>query len=235
MTLQQLHERLLSWATAAPRAQALLRAKKEHFDRHGEPHEEDRSYEVRANGMLDHYLYEFRPDGGGTTLERFIEAEGPSLSPAEVAAYRALAQNVHGLFEVRKIKEGNVRLRDVFSGLDHDVTERRHIVGLEKEDLLEARLLPFESGLFFSGAFLYHAREARKTVLAEVKRIKKATPKGSAIDVKPFLARLSQMALKMERYRNVRLESIYDFSPGARIWTARAPQGDGGAGENESR
>ena len=234
MTLQQLHERLLSWATAAPREQDLLRAKKKHFDRYGEPHEEDRSYEVRVNGMLDHYLYEFRRDGGGTTLERFIEAEAPSLAPGELAAYRALAQNVHGLFEVRKIKEGSVRLRDVFSGLDHDVTERRHIAGLEKDDLLEARLLPFETGLFFSGAFLYHAREARKAVLSEVKRMKKAAPKGSAIDVKPFLARLAQMALKMERYRNVRLESIYDFSPDARIWTPRAPQGGGGAGESQS-
>jgi hypothetical protein len=41
--------------------------------------------------------------------------------------------------------------------------------------------------------------------------------------VKSFLARLSRMALKMERYRNVRLESIYDFSREARTWTPRPP------------
>jgi hypothetical protein len=221
MRLQQLHERLLSWATAAPRDQDLLRAKKEHFERYGEPHEEDRSYEVRLNGMLDHYLYDFRASGGGTTLERFLEAEAPTLAPEELAEFRALAENAHGLFEVRKISEGKVRLRDVFSGKDHDVTERRHVVGLAKDDLIEARLLPHAGTLFFSGAFLYHPREARKAVLAEVKRIRKATPKGASIDVKSFLARLSRMALKMERYRNVRLESIYDFSPEARTWTPR--------------
>jgi hypothetical protein len=227
MTLQQLHERLLSWATAAPREQELLRAKKEHFEHHGEPHEEDRSYEVRLNGMLDHYLYDYRPAGGiGTTLERFIEAEAPSLAPEDLAAYRALAQNVHGLFEVRKIKEGSVRLRDVFTGKDHDVTERRHVVGLAKDDLIEARLLPFGGTLLFSGAFLYHAREARKAVLAEVKRMKKEAPRGAGVDVEAFLARLSRMAMKMERYRNVRLESIYDFSPEARTFTPR-PQGGG--------
>ncbi len=224
MTLQQLHERLLSWATAAPRDQDLLRAKKEHFERYGEPHEEDRSYEVRVNGMLDHYLFDFRVrDGVGTTLELFLEAAGPSLPPEEVEAYRALAQNVHGLFEVRKIKEGRVRLRDVFSGRDHDVTERRHVAGLEKGDLIEARLLPFDGTLLFSGAFLYHPREARKVVLAEVKRMRKTVPKGMEIDVKGFLARLSRMAMKMERYRNVRLESIYDFSAEARSWTPRLP------------
>jgi hypothetical protein len=225
MTLQGLHERLLSWASAPPRDQELLRAKREHFEQHGEPHEEDRSYEVRVNRMLDAYLYEWRPGSGGTAVERFVEAEGPSLPPAELEAFRALVQSVHGLFEVRKIKDGRVRLRDVFSGRDLDVTERRQVAGLDKDDLLEARLLPFDGGLWFSGAFLYHPREARKAILAEVKRMRKATPKGAELDVKPFLARLSRMALKMERYRNVRLESIYDFSPEARTWTPRPTSG----------
>jgi hypothetical protein len=228
MTLQQLHEKLLSWATAEPRKDQLLAARREHFERHGEPHEEDRSYEARVNGMLDHYLYDFRlAPGGPTTLERFLQAEGPSLAAEELSAYRALAENVHGLFEVRKIRDGGLRLREVLTGEDHDVTERRHVAGLEKEDLLEARLLPFDGGLVFSGAFLYHAREARKAVLAEVKRLRKEAPRGSQIDVDAFLARLSQMALKMERYRNVRLESIYDFSAEARAWTpTRPPSGE---------
>lgn len=213
MTLAQHHERLLSWATAEPRKGDLLAARKEHFARCGEPHEEDRSYEVRVNGMLDHYLYDFRPAGGaGTTLERFMEAEGPSLSPDELRAYRDLAANVHGLFEVRKIGGAQVRLRDVFTGADHGVTERRQVAGLEKGDLLEARLLPFDGALFFSGAFLYHPREARKHILAEVKRLRKAASKSHPPDVKAFLATLAQMAMKLERYRNVRLESIYDFS-----------------------
>jgi hypothetical protein len=226
MTLQELHERLLSWASAPPREQELLQAKRQHFERYGEPHEEDRSFEVRVNGMLDAYLYQYRPGGGGaTTVERFVEAEGASLSPAEVEAYRSLAQSVHGLFEVRKIKDGQVRLRDVFTGRDIDVTERRQVAGLDKDDLLEARLLPFEGALLFSGAFLYHPREARKAILAEVKRMRKAAPKGATIDVEPFIAQLSRMALKLERYRNVRLESIYDFSPEARTWTPRPPPG----------
>jgi hypothetical protein len=229
MTLQHLHERLLSWATAPPREPELLRAKGEHFARYGEPHEEDRSYEVRVNGMLDHYLYDFRPsDGAGTTLERFMEAEASSLTPEDLAAYRALAENVHGLFEVRRIKPGEVRLRDVFTARDHDVTERRHVAGLDKGDILEARLVPFGGALFFSGAFLYHPREARKAILDEVKRMKKGAPKGATLDIEGFLARLSHMALKMERYRNVRLESIYDFSPEPRSFTPRPPTREGG-------
>jgi hypothetical protein len=224
MKLLELHERLLSWASSPPRDQDLLRARQEHFERYGEPHEEDRSFELRINGMLDAYLYDYRPEGGrGTTLERFVESEGASLSPEDLAAYRALGQAVHGLFEVRKIKDGRVRVRDVLTGRDHDVTERRQVAGLAQDDLIEARLLPFEGGLFFSGAFLYHPREARKAILAEVKRMKKTAPRGVVLEANPLLARLSRMALKMERYRNVRLESIYDFSPEARTFTPRPP------------
>ncbi len=223
MTLQQLHERLLSWATAEPRKDDVLAARRAHFEAYGEPHEEDRTHEVRLNGMLDFYLYEWRPTGGATTIERFLEAEGATLSPEEVEQYRELAKNVHGLFEVRKIRDGQIRVRDVFGGADYDVTERRQVPGLEKGDVLEARLLPFGGALFFSGAFLYHPREARKAILSEVKRLKKAAGKqGVTPDVPGFLALLSRMALKLERYRNVRLEAIYDFSPDARTMTPLA-------------
>jgi len=171
MTLQNLHERLLAWATAEPRKERLLEARRLHFEAYGEPHEEDRTYEARLNGMLDFYLYDFRPDGGGaTTLEDFLAAEGPGLEPGERTAFHELARNVHTLFEVRRIAEGQVRLRDAFTGKDFDVVERRQLVGLEKGDVLEARLLPHDGALVFSGAFLYHPREVRKPILAEVKR-----------------------------------------------------------------
>jgi hypothetical protein len=224
MTLQQLHERLLSWATAEPRKEDLLAARRDHFGRYGEPHEEDRTFEVRVNGMLDFYLYDFRsPEGGETTIQRFMAAEAASLSAEELAGYEDLALNVHGLFEVRKIMDGKVRLRDVFAGGDYDVTERRSVAGLDKGDVLEARLLPFEGNLFFSGAFLYHPREARKPIFAEVKRLRKAAGKGGTPDVGAFLALLSRMAMKLERYRNVRLESIYDFSSEPRTMTPPRP------------
>lgn len=217
MTLSELQEKLMSWATADPRKPELLAAKAEHFSAYGEPHEEDRTYEARLNGMLDHYLYDYHPGGGSqTTLELFLDAHQGELAPDEEAAYRDLARTVHSLFEVRKIADGAVRVRDVFTGGDYDVTERRQVAGLAKGDLLEARLIPWESKLFFSGAFLYHPPEARKKVLAEVKRLRKEAGKDGRPDVAGFLATLSRMAFKMERYRNVRLESIYDFTQDVR-------------------
>jgi hypothetical protein len=217
MTFQELHERLLSWATEGVRGEDLLAAKALHYAARGEPHEEDRSFEVRVNGMLDFYVYDWRPaPGARSALERFLDEQAALLPPEDLAAYRDLAGNRHGLFEVRKLKDGLVRVRDLFTGEDHDVTERRSVAGLEKGDLLEARLLPHLGQLLFSGAFLYHPKEARKPILAEVKRRKKAAGKQGTVDVPPFLDLLAHMAMKVERYRNVRLESIYDFEAAVR-------------------
>jgi hypothetical protein len=176
------------------------------------------------NGMLDHYLYDFRPPGSSeTTLEIFMRDEGPSLTTEELASYRILAKNIHGLFEVRRIRVGEeLRLRDVFTDGEYDVTERRHMVGLEKGDILEARLLPHDGKLFFSGAFLYHPAEVRRTILAEVKRLRKDAAKaGTELDAKAFIALLSRMAFKLERYRNVKVESIYDFRQPAKAFGLR--------------
>jgi hypothetical protein len=224
MTLLELHERLLSWATAEPRKADLLSARDEHYARYGEPREDELSFEPRVNGMLDHYLYDYRPNGQKTsTLENFIAANGAEMPASDLAAFRALTGNVHGLFEVRKIQEGLVVLRDVFADRDHPVVERRQLAGLAKGDLLEARLLPWGDELRFSGAHIYHPTEARKRILAEVKRLRKEAGRKGSPDVKGFLALLSRMAFKFERYRNVRLESIYDFSPEALAVTPRPP------------
>jgi hypothetical protein len=222
MTLPELHERLLSWASADPQDPLLLAARQDHFARYGEPHEEDQSFERRMNGMLEAYLFDWRPSPGApTALERFLAEQGDALPAEELAAFRALGANRHGLFEVRRVEPGQVRLRDVFTGEEIEVTERRQLAGLAKGDLLEARLMPFDGQFWFSGAFLYQPREARSRVLAEVKRLKKAAGKHGRPDLPGLLATLSRMAFKLERYRNVRLESIYDFSADPRAMTPR--------------
>jgi len=220
MTLSELQEKLLAWATSEARKEELLAARRDYFDRHGEPHEEDKSFETRMNGMLDHYLYDFRPPGSSeTTIGIFMREMGPQLTTDELALYRVLARSVHGVFEVKRIKAGQVRLRDLFTDVQHEVTERRQMLGLSKGDLLEARLLPFQGQLLFSGAFLYHPQEVRKIVLAEVKRLRKEAGKGGSPDVESFIATLSRMAFKLERYRNVKVESLYDFRHEARSQT----------------
>ena len=102
---------------------------------------------------------------------------------------------------------GWVLLRELFTGLDFQVSERRALAGLAKGDVIEARLILFGGNFWFSAAFCWHPRHAVPSILKEVKRRKKA---GDAQPLQ-FLGECAKRALKADRYRNIAIEKIYEF------------------------
>jgi len=220
VTLEELQERLLAWAAADERQPWLLEARRAWFALVGEPHDEDKSFEQRMNGLLDHYLFDFRPDGTHPTLELFLRDGAGDLTTDARAQVREMGRARRALFEVRKIHPGKVDLEEVLGGARHEVVERRTLAALAKGDIIEARLLPHAGQLYFSASFVYHPREVRKAILKEARRRVKEAPREVPPEPDEFLAVLSRMALRLERYRNVRVESIYDFD-------APAPRGAG--------
>src|SRR6476660_1724343 len=134
---------LIAWASAEERKPDLVEAKAEYFKLTGEVFEDDKSFEMRMASFLDYYLFDrVSPKSGKTPAQEYFELQ-QSQSPEQASAYRSFTETLHGLFEVRKLGKGMVRMRELFSGKDHDVTERRQLAGLEKGDILEARLIPF--------------------------------------------------------------------------------------------
>lgn len=203
-------DRLLAWASGPERQAEILEAKAAFFERIGEAHEEDRSFEARLGLFVEHFLFD-RPlrDEGRTPAQVFLDLHRDQLEPQELPAFEAFVGTVHGVFEVRKLgtKQG-LRIREPISKREFEILERRGVVGLDKGDIFEARLLPMGDEHIFSGSFLYHPTEARKAILAEAKRRRKADSEASSTELAHDLARL---ALKLERYRSVSVENIYKF------------------------
>jgi hypothetical protein len=203
-------DRLIAFASADDRKQDLLAGKAEYFRLTGEVYEDDRSFEARMASFLDWFVFDRpAPANGRTPAQEFLERLAQQgAPPAELSAFRGFTETLHGLFEVRKLAKGTLRLRELYSGKDHDVTERRTVAGLEKGDVIEARLIPHEGLLLFSAAFLFHPREGVKSILKELKRRKKKEPERTSQEL---VWECSRMALKVERYRQVAVEKIYDF------------------------
>lgn len=201
-------DELIAFASAEPRKPDLLNAKAEYFRLTGEVFEDDAIFELRMASFLDYYLFDRKsPQTGQTPAEELYglkQAEGA----ADLSVFRGFTETLHGLFEVRKLGKGMLRLRELYSGKDSDVTERRQMVGLEKGDILEARLIPFNGFLLFSSAFCYHPRAAVKAIKKEVKRRKKKEPTRTPQDLTFEAAR---RAVKAERYKQIAVERIYDF------------------------
>lgn len=202
-------DRLIEFGSTEERKEDLLAAKAEYFRLAGEVHEDDKSFDLRMAAFLDWYLFDrVAPTTGRTPAAEFCEVHGAELSPEEQGIFRGFTETRHGLFEVRKIGKGIIRLRDLETAKDHDVTERRQVAGLEKGDVIEARLIPVAGHLLFSAAFVWHPKEGTKAIFKEIKRRKKKEPDRPFKDI---VWDTSRMALKVDRYRQIPIERIYDF------------------------
>lgn len=207
MPFQPYLDELVQWATPESAKGLQLEARQEFFARYGEIFDDDKQFEGRMAALLEYFLFDRKgPDGRtpAVALYEKVLTEGP---PERAAAFRAFTETVHGLFEVKKLSGQNVRLRELFVGMDYDVTERRQHSGLTKGDILEARLIPFGGEFFFSTASTWHPREAVPLIHKQVKKLRKL----QLTSPSDFLADCAKRALKADRYRNIAIEKIYDF------------------------
>jgi hypothetical protein len=201
-------EELITWATPAANKDDLLLARKEYFHRTGEVFDDDRVLEMRMAAFLEHYVCDrVAPHLGGTPARaRYLEAL-KAESSERCAAWRAFSQTVHGLFEVKKLAVGSVRVQGLFSHLDFAIAERRQLVGLAEGDVLECRLIPFGGVWRFSSAWCFHPHRVAKHIRSHARHLQ-AT---SLVDEPAFVADCAHRALKVERYRQIAVEKIYDF------------------------
>jgi hypothetical protein len=200
---------LFALASHEARKPDVLAAKAEYLRLTGEVFEDDRSFEMRMASFLDYFTFDYRPASTGRTAAEEFHAAKVTAGAPEASRAEAFTRTVHGLFEVRKLRPGFVRLRELFSGVDYDVSERRALAGLHKGDVLEARLIPLDGRrLVFSPAFCFHPREAVKAIKREVKRRKKKEPERSP---KELVWEAAKRAMKVDRYRQIAVEKIYDF------------------------
>src|SRR5262249_13843138 len=163
-------DELIAFAGAEARKAELLAAKAEYFRLTGEVFEDDQLFEQRMASFLDYYLFDRRNAQGMARGKELLEKRRASAAPEAVSALQSFTATVHGLLEVRKLGKGSLRLRELHSGKDYDVTERRHVAGLEKGDILEARLIPLSGHLLFSGAVFYHPQGAPPGIPNDPKR-----------------------------------------------------------------
>ncbi len=201
-------EELVTFATPETTKDDLLAARAEYFEKTGEVFDEDRQIELRLAGFLEHYACDrLAPHFGKTPARERYERALREAGHHRAAGFRALTETLHGLFEIEKISPGEVKLTSLFGGITRDVTERRHIVGLEVGDVIEARLIPFDGHFHFSPSYCFHPHEAAPLIRAEAKRLAK-----DGVDERAFVFECALRALKVDRYRQIAVEKIYDFS-----------------------
>ncbi len=201
-------EKLASWATSETFQEELALARKTYFDVSGKVHEEDDSFDVRMTAFSEYYLFDHvleTDHAGRRPVERYLDEHAETLTTEDRSVLRGLCRTRLGLFEVRKLKDIDLRVRDLLTGDDLEVHERRRLAGVEKGDLVQTRLVPYKENLIFGRAFIYHPREVRKVLIKAAKVRRKSGVLDEPRDREHFLSLLSRTVLALERQRSKNL------------------------------
>jgi len=190
------------------------KAKYEFFTASGNVHEDSSNFLERMNLFLDWYVFDRKLDNDDLTpLEFYYEKHHASFSESEERFFEGMRSFISSVFFVKSVNRERVRVKDLFTGEIHEVSDSYVINLVNKGDVFQGRLFPIEGKSIFSIGFCFHPQETVGYIKSEIKKIKNmGHPYHTA-----FMARLALMKLKTEEYSHVPVAHIYNEEPKIRF------------------
>lgn len=204
--LQTLIEKILSHFAGEKFKDELIAAKKFFFESSGVLDEHTDSFEVRMSQFYDWYFFSRDLSGyGRTPLEVCQETRELRFTEDELKLIEILKNHKHSLFELIKIKNGDIYIKDLFNDQKIVVKKSSCFFGFEPDEIFEVRLFPYEENFIFSKGFCFHPPTAKKFIQSEIKKHKKDPD----LDPEVLMFRLLRMRYKYDQYKHVAPEMIY--------------------------
>lgn len=184
----------------------LDKAKKEFFGSTNLLEEDSGGFDLRMSQFFDWYFFTRELSGyGRTPLEVCHLERALRFDEAETSQIEQLKNHRHSLFELVKIKNDDIHLRDLMKNEKIWVRNSPWVYGFAADEIFEARLIPDGKMWVFTKGFCFHPASARPFILDEVKRHRE----DADLDPQAFMLRLVKMRSKFEQYKHVRPEMIY--------------------------
>ncbi|MCH8327707.1 MAG: hypothetical protein IID15_04180 [Candidatus Marinimicrobia bacterium] len=165
-------DQLIALATSDHYADGIYDARQEHQKLTGEIYEDDKSYESRMAMFLEWYIYDrVLAESQMTPLESLIKENRNGWSRHELEIFEGFIRNIHGMFLVKKVRDDSIIVLNMFDDEKYEVKEEQGKLIFNKNDLFEARLMPYENAYYFSGNFCFHPGKALKFIKKEVEKV----------------------------------------------------------------
>ncbi len=202
----QLIEKILAHFAGENFKEEVRQAKSEFFDNAGILDEHSDQFELRMSQFFDWYFFTREMKGyAQTPLEAAYMARELRFSAEEQILIERLRQHRHSLFQFIKLKGQDVTIKDLLLNKKIVVRQSPWTFGFDPEELFEARLIPHGENWIFTKGFCFHPLDAKKYILAEVKRHRK----DADLNPEDMMLKLVKMRYKFERYRHVKIDMIY--------------------------
>lgn len=210
MTFQECIDKVLEAYSTGAFYEEVKRAKAEFFERAGKVAEGSFGFESQMQAFLDWYLFDRPLEKYEICPVKMFVFEHLSKFPTEdQVLFQDLTRSIHSLFELIKVKDEDVYVKDLFTGEKYIVEDSHVNAGFTKGDLFEGRLIKHRDRLVFGGSFVFHPVEAKSFISKEIKKIK-------SLDAKQHLKlihKLATMRIKSQQYSHIDVKHIYTESP----------------------
>jgi hypothetical protein len=210
MKLQDYLDKVLDTYSKGEYYDEVKRAKAEFFSRAGQVAEGSDKFEAQMNAFLDWYLYD-RPleKSQICPAKMFMFDHLDKVDTNDHVIYHDLTKSIHSLFELLKVRGGDVFVKDLFTGEKYIVEDSEINAGFTKGDIFEGRLIKFRDKLVFGNSFVFHPKECRSFIVKEIKKVRSLESKQHL----KLMHRLAMMRNKAEQYSHIDVKHIYTESP----------------------
>ena len=214
-TADDLVESIITWSHDAVGPAELIEARDRFFVTHGKTVPEDAFYDARMSYFFDHFIFErpltALPNGLSTTpyelfLARARQSEA-TLPQVVTKRLTELGDSRHSLYEITKVAEHQLVVRDLLTDDRLDITPRanENFRGLAKGQMLQAFAYAHAGQRLLSpGIVLHHAKVGRV-----VRKHLKQERKQGELARRSVLAKLAHVQMRCLRHQHVAPAAIY--------------------------
>lgn len=210
MAVHEYLDQVLEAYSKGPYYDEVKRAKAEFFDRTGKVAEGSEKFEGQMKAFLDWYLFDRPMDKAQLCpVKLYLIEKKTDLDEEDKQVFEKLSDSIHSLFELQKVRNTDVYLKDLVSGEKYIVEESEINQGFTKGDVFESRLLKYNERLVFGSSFTFHPREVRSFILKQIKQVRYLDDNHKL----KLFQRLSSMKLKTDQYPHIDVKHIYTDKP----------------------
>ena len=201
-------DRIAARSTGEDYVVDVRRARREFQELTGKTEEDESWFEQRMTLFLEWYVLDRPGPTGLTPAQRFLVEEQGELKGHEPEIFEGLTATQRSLYRLDRWHSGRIEFTDMIGGGSWSVYQDQPMVGLQKGDLIDARLVPFRGDLYLGRGLIFHPRVAADHIL---RMLEEAHGRGllsfALVDL------LASLRLRFDRYRNVKVQHVYRIPP----------------------
>ncbi len=203
------YERVGRFFTRTGYLEELGRAKNTYFERSGKVFEDDPSFEHQMSMFLEWYLFDRNLEGLSIPPIRvYYLMFGEKVEAEELESLKSMQRTVRSLCVYQGSKGNHEVFEDMVSGEVRRIEKDGSLMGLNRGDLVDLRMVSFKDEWHFCDTIQVHPRQTKDFIAKEIKKRSITKPE----QLNDFLFELSHMKWKKEHYQHLSVEQVYKSS-----------------------